>query len=282
MPKYITKNQSRAPSSLSFDRSGFNFLLWNSLCLGGLIGLLILHPVSMLMIWLELKHTLKTTLGQFILDHLMRFFSFEMLLMSGLFLLIGSAIGYCFYILNHKLREKSQKIQQLVYELNREIKTLLQHPENEHLEFKSSLRWDIQQSKLNKMLEQTVLKTLAGLANHQGGSLLIGVDDNGMPLGLEKDYATLKRKDKDGFYQLLMNLVSAYLGADLCSHISVVFHQVEHKEIAQVIVSASPRPVFLLDKGRSIYYLRTGNSTRELDTREALGHINIKKRSPQS
>ena len=132
------------------------------------------------------------------------------------------------------------------------------------------------------MLEQTVLKTLAGLANHQGGSLLIGVDDNGMPLGLEKDYATLKRKDKDGFYQLLMNLVSGYLGADLCSHISVVFHQVEHKEIAQVIVSASPRPVFLLDKGRSIYYLRTGNSTRELDTREALGHINIKKRSPQS
>jgi hypothetical protein len=277
--KYIKNNQqSQTFYSYFFERPIFDFELWNSLCLGGVIGLLVLHPVTMLMIWLELKHTLKLSFGQFLLDHLLRFFSFEMLLMSGVFLLMGSAIGYCFYVLNHKLREKSQKIQQLEYELNREIKTLLQYPENEHLEFKSSLRWDMQQGKFNKELEQVVLKTIAGFANHLGGSLLIGVDDNGEPLGLDRDYATLKRKNKDGFYQLLMNLISAHLGASLCSRISVVFHVLAEKEIAQVIIASSPAPIFMLEKGRNVYYLRTGNSTRELDAKEMLSHNQNKRK----
>ena len=44
---------------------------------------------------------------------------------------------------------------------------------------------------VNKKLEEVILKTVAAFANSQGGTLLIGVDDEGTILGLEQDYLSL-------------------------------------------------------------------------------------------
>lgn len=243
---------------------------------GGVIGLLILHPISMFVTWLELGQMLNKSITTIMIEHFGGLLSPQMLLMSLFFISIGSSIGYAFYLLNGRLQEQLQQVKNLEFELHREVESLLKQPESETLEFKSSLRWDNKLNRVNKSLEQVIMKTIAGFANHQGGSVLIGVDDEGQVLGLDMDYGTLKRKNSDGFYQMLMNLVSAWLGADICGYISVVFHQIEGKEIAQIIVSSSPRPVYLVEKGRNIFYLRTGNSTRELDVREALGHINTR------
>jgi hypothetical protein len=40
-----------------------------------------------------------------------------------------------------------------------------------------------------------------------------------------------------------------------------------------VIVEPSDRPVYFHDGDTSRYFVRTGNSTRELDVREAMEHI---------
>ena len=45
--------------------------------------------------------------------------------------------------------------------------------------------------------------------NAQGGLLVIGVADDGTPLGLDRDLATLGRKDLDGFQQTLVTVLSS-------------------------------------------------------------------------
>ena len=77
-----------------------------------------------------------------------------------------------------------------------------------------------------------ILKTLAGYMNGNGGTLLIGVADDGAIVGLEKDYKTLKKQDRDGFEQALMTAVATKIGGDACHSVQIVFHSVEKRKSA--------------------------------------------------
>lgn len=68
---------------------------------------------------------------------------------------------------------------------------MINEGEHERLEFKETLRWDAAAATPNKKLEDVVVKTLAGFANRVGGTLLIGVADDGTIRGLERDYNCL-------------------------------------------------------------------------------------------
>jgi hypothetical protein len=81
------------------------------------------------------------------------------------------------------------------------------------LEFKSSLRWDLRTQQVNTSLQKVVAKTVAGLMNFEGGTLLIGVADDGSILGIEHDLKTLKRADRDGFEQALRQVLVDYFGS---------------------------------------------------------------------
>ncbi|MEC4749289.1 ATP-binding protein [Methylomicrobium sp. Wu6] len=151
---------------------------------------------------------------------------------------------------------------------------MIRQGEGPYLEFKSSLRWDMAESRINRALEAVIMKTLAGFLNsHVGGTLLIGVADNGELIGLEKDYQTLKKPDQDGFEQAVMTSISSNLGADLCSFVHVLFHVIDDKHVCRLIVSPANRPVFI-DQGNSQkFYVRTGGATRDLNIKEALDFI---------
>jgi len=47
------------------------------------------------------------------------------------------------------------------------------------VEYKSSLRWDYKEAKATKIPQKAVAKTLAAFFNGQGGTLLIGLKDDG-------------------------------------------------------------------------------------------------------
>ncbi len=81
------------------------------------------------------------------------------------------------------------------------MRRLMATGENDRIEFKSSLRWDVKEQRVNKQLEKVVVKTLAGFLNAEGGTLLIGVDDAGAVIGLAGDYEALRKRDRDGFEQ---------------------------------------------------------------------------------
>ena len=96
--------------------------------------------------------------------------------------------------------------------LSTDLAELIGLGESETLEFKSSARWNYKAKQFDKKLEQMIVKTVCGFMNHDGGTLLIGVNDDGSPVGLQPDYGTLGAKgDRDGFELFLHQRLDADL-----------------------------------------------------------------------
>ena len=132
---------------------------------------------------------------------------------------------------------------------------------------------------VSKKLEDVVLKTVAAFANSQGGSLLIGVDDEGQVVGLEHDYASLGEADRDKFELHLRNLLNQQLGAGfVTSKIRINFHYIVDKELCEIETSPAKEPVILKvkDKGGQTvekFYARSGNSSRGIPLSEMSAYI---------
>lgn len=242
---------------------------------GLLFGYFILHPVTMVIYPIDSIH-IHNTLTEGIIDVIsVSISSFKPILnrMSIYFTLFGSLMGLVSGTYLKKKGSKDQLIEKQESELNRNILDIINKGESSKLEFKSSVRWDELTGKVNKDLEKASIKTLAGFMNNSGGILVMGVGDDGGICGIEKDYLTLKHRNRDGYEQFLMQLTSAHLGADLCNKIRVLFHTVEGKDICQVRVEPSDRPVYIENGRETHFFLRTGNTTHELNIKEAIRYI---------
>ena len=124
----------------------------------------------------------------------------------------------------------------------------------------------------NKKLEMVIVKTVAAFANSIGGSLLIGVNDDGEALGLDLDYGSL-RGDSDKFEIHLRNLLNeAFDKAFVSTSVKIGFPLLQEKEICRVDVIASdtPRIAKIKEDGpvSEKFYVRSGNSTQELSFSE--------------
>lgn len=146
--------------------------------------------------------------------------------------------------------------------------------ESDTLEFKTSLRWDRRESRVNKDLEKVVIKTLAGFLNSKkGGTLLLGVADSGDLVGLEDDYASLAKRDRDGFELHLRQIVARDVGESISSFLTVTFHQLDTHDVCQITTEASDHPVYVPEGQSSAFYLRVGNATRPLPVHEAVRYV---------
>jgi len=190
---------------------------------------------------------------------------------------IGAMLGLLTVGIYGVLHKRLVRIDYLKTELQKDLASIIAMGEGPYLEFKSSFRWDLEQSRTNRLLEGVVLKTLAGfLNNNYGGTLLIGVADDGTVIGLEKDYQSLKKPNQDGFEQAIMTAISTNLGADVCNSVHVLFHVIDQKDICRLIISPAHRPVFLTQSGTPKLFVRTGGATRDLNIQEALEFVHIR------
>jgi len=245
--------------------------------IGAILSVILLHPITKAVYWFEFHDSIQLRgykdLWSFLLDRFEDSFRLEMITMSLVFALIGGCIGAVFAFYHLSLMRSLQKVQQLEKELAEDLPTLIKSNENERLEFKSSMRWDFKQQRANKELQAVIAKSIAGFMNHQGGNLLIGVNDDGQVIGLEKDYQTFRHKNRDGFELCLMDTIKIWLGGDVCSLVHCVFHEIEGKDVCRIFIESSETPVYFNSGNVSKYYLRTGNATRELDAKESFAHI---------
>jgi hypothetical protein len=184
----------------------------------------------------------------------------------GIVLSLGGAAIYA------SMAGRGERIRQLSAALEDDVRQQIAHGESATLEFKSTFRWDLREKRVNRSLEAVVLKTLAGYMNAHGGTLLIGVADNGSIVGLEHDYSALRKPDRDGFEQVLMTSVAGKLGADACQWVQAVFHTVDGRDVCRTIIRQSKRPVYLREGETPKLYVRTGVSTRELNVQEAIDY----------
>ena len=161
------------------------------------------------------------------------------------------------------------------------IEDLIAQGEGLGVEYKSSLRWDYRENQVNKALTKVVAKTLAAFMNSQGGTLLIGVADNGEVLGLDKDFASLGAKgNRDGYEIAFRNAIDAYLGGDKNPGIELTFSELEGKTVAVAACQPHSEPVFLEDGNSSEFYVRAGNTSRPLNVKEASDYIKARWAAP--
>jgi hypothetical protein len=67
------------------------------------------------------------------------------------------------------------------------VSELIATGETGAIEFKATLRTNLHTGEKDPRMELAVLKSVAGFLNAKGGTLIIGVADDGAPVGLEKD-----------------------------------------------------------------------------------------------
>jgi hypothetical protein len=150
------------------------------------------------------------------------------------------------------------------------IDYLLESGESQTVEFKSTARWNLHTSQPDRKLEHVIVKTVCGFLNAEGGSLLIGVDDDGQPLGLDDDFSTFGgRGNPDGYELFLRQLLDANLSVSTAATVRIRFPSVSGTSICLVSVAASGKPVFAKPpKGGgaegSEFWVRIGNATKQL------------------
>ncbi len=142
--------------------------------------------------------------------------------------------------------------------------------ENDTVEFKSTLRWDIRAGKTNASVERASLKTIAAFLNSAGGTLLIGVRDDGTIEGIESD----KFVNEDKFLLHLWSLIRSWLGREVSPYIRTLTEKVDDKTVCLVRCRQSNRPVFLRQPGNEeAFYIRVGPSSNAMEISEALKYI---------
>jgi len=247
---------------------------FSSILMGILFGVLIIQPVNEMVIF-HLYEANDSALNQwqFIYDDLIKSLTGEANKKTLYYTVVGAFFGLLAGLMFRFIRGKLDTIDSLNQELAKDLQLLLSQGEGPRLEFKSSFRWDLRQNQANKALEVVVLKTIAGFMNADGGTLLIGVNDDGAICGLKRDYSLLKKSDADGFEQAIITVVSTKLGADLCQYLHVVFHTIDGEDICRIIIKPTPRPVYLNLEGGPRLYLRTGAGTRDMNIQEATEYI---------
>lgn len=152
---------------------------------------------------------------------------------------------------------------------DRDIRKLIARGEGPTLEFKSTVRMNLKSGKSGKEIELAWLKGATAFMNTDGGTLLIGVRDDGEILGLQPD--GFENEDRCRLH--LKNLVNQHIGAELSPLIRFEVGTVDEKAIAVVQCERSPKPVFLKAKNRELFYVRSGPSSVELSSREVLDYV---------
>ena len=246
-------------------------ILGLALVLGIGVGIFVLLPINEFVYYTEF-HTPGKPAISFAVDQIRQSLHGNLPRKTSFYAVVGVVLSLGGALIYASAAGRSAKIRQLSAALEGDVLQQIAGGESASLEFKSTFRWDLRENRVNRSLETVVLKTLAGYMNTQGGTLLIGVADNGSIVGLEHDYSALKKPDRDGFEQALMTSVASKLGADACQCVQAVFHSVEGNDVCRAIVSKSHRPVYVRNGETPKLYVRTGVSTRELNVQEAIDY----------
>ncbi len=150
--------------------------------------------------------------------------------------------------------------------------------ETAEVEFKSSLQVDRKrllhnpgrspQDYKSEDVLRSSLKTVAAFANSGGGTLYIGVEDDGSLCGLEEDFAAAnpKKADYDGWDLHFRNLVGTRLsdGPALTAYVHTQLFEKDSRSFVRVRVTPRRRLTFLKTGEIWELFVRAGTQTNSI------------------
>lgn len=150
-----------------------------------------------------------------------------------------------------------------------DLHQVLQDGENDAVEFKSTLRTNLHTNSKDARMEHAVLKTIAGFLNTSGGTLIIGVSDDGSPIGLKND--GFDNEDKMALH--LINIIKTRMGVLPITNIHVHFDEYKAARVLAVRCKKSSVAIFVKDGDTERFFIRTGPSTTELSPSQTQEYI---------
>lgn len=141
-----------------------------------------------------------------------------------------------------------------------DIRALIQKGESETREFKSTLRWHIHAERMDKEIEFAALKTVAAFLNSRGGTLLVGVEDDGTIHGMADD----RFKSDDALMLHFTNRVRDWIGASFLRFLRQRIIEIDGKDIFMVECQPAVTPAYLRTGNEEHFFVRTGPSTTSL------------------
>lgn len=152
------------------------------------------------------------------------------------------------------------------------IKELIKKGEANNLEFKSTLRKNLNTKTFDRQIEHSVLKTVNAYLNSDGGTLLIGVSDKGEIMGMEND----EFKSKEHINRHINNLITNHIGAEFMPMIKADVVDVDGKMLVKVECKKSDRESFLAHGDEEEFYIRRGSLSMPLSGSALLKYIETK------
>lgn len=140
------------------------------------------------------------------------------------------------------------------------INELISGGETDAVEFKSTLRTNLHTGQVDEKIHLSALKTIAAFLNAKGGTLLIGVGDNGEVLGLDAD--GFPNEDKMGLH--LVNLIKDRIGEVFLPYVHPHFEDQDEQRVLAIRCEKGPKAAFVKDGNLQRFFVRGGNATTEL------------------
>ena len=153
------------------------------------------------------------------------------------------------------------------------IQALISSGENDRLEFKSTLRWNLKTDRSEKGIEKAWLKSVVAFLNTDGGVLLVGVTDDGHILGTEAD----QFDNEDKYLLHVNNCLQQHIGLEHSGFIRFQLIPVEEKEVLLIECQPSPSAAFLKIGKNEEFFVRVGPGSRQLSTSEVLSYMSKRK-----
>ena len=143
--------------------------------------------------------------------------------------------------------------------------------EDDKIEFKSTIVYPAGATAADIDTQMCViLRTIAGFLNAQGGTLYIGVNDNGDAVGIEHEYALLNsskkdqhhyKEDKDGYQNKLRSGMNFMLGSVAQDYVTIRFSEHNSHTVCSIDIEPSPTVIWYDEREA---YKRMGNRTTHL------------------
>jgi predicted HTH transcriptional regulator len=154
-----------------------------------------------------------------------------------------------------------------------QIKAMIHAGESATVEFKRTLEFvadadllakniplEQKPQKMRLVLHSAFKSVCAFLNSRDGGTLLLGVHDDGYPVGIDPDLQSVKNKNSDGFELKLRSFLDSRFQPRPLHQVKIQFANVDGYTVCRVDVSSDPE-IFHLDNE---VFVRDGNRTVQL------------------
>ena len=177
---------------------------------------------------------------------------------SGVLAIFAAIVLFILY--RNRARIEALGLRQKAARSGDDILRLIADGESSTLEFKQTLRFNLKAGKNGKEIEHASMKSIAGFLNSDGGTLLVGVADNGTVTGFEEDQ--LGSDDKALLH--FNNLVNQHVGTEFARYLDTAIIEVQGKHVLRAYCLPAAAPAILKSGKGEEFYIRSGPASRQL------------------